>query len=104
MTPIFHKKILFVTWFSAGLRALDVRNPYEPKEIAYYIPAITADTKADPTCLRRRNAATCKISIQTNNVEVDDRGYIYIVDRADTGLHILDLTGSARDLASYPAK
>ena len=104
MTPIFHKKILFVTWFSAGLRALDVRNPYEPKEIAYYIPAITADTKADPTCLRRRNAATCKISIQTNNVEVDDRGYIYIVDRADTGLHILDLTGSARELASYPAK
>jgi hypothetical protein len=86
------------------LRALDVRNPYEPKEIAYYIPAITADTKADPTCLRRRNAATCKISIQTNNVEVDDRGYIYIVDRADTGLHILDLTGSARELASYPAK
>ena len=104
MTPIFHKKILFVTWFSAGLRALDVRNPYEPKEIAYYIPAITADTKADPTCLRRRNAATCKIAIQTNNVEVDDRGYIYIVDRADTGLHILDLTGSARELASYPAK
>jgi hypothetical protein len=104
MTPIFHKKILFVTWFSAGLRALDVRNPYEPKEIAYYIPAITADTKADPTCLRRRSAATCKISIQTNNVEVDDRGYIYIVDRADTGLHILDLTGSARELASYPAK
>ena len=104
MTPIFHKKILFVTWFSAGLRALDVRNPYEPKEIAYYIPAITADTKADPTCLRRRSAATCKIAIQTNNVEVDDRGYIYIVDRADTGLHILDLTGSARELASYPSK
>ena len=104
MTPIFHKKILFVTWFSAGLRALDVRNPYEPKEIAYYIPAITADTKADPTCLRRRSAATCKIAIQTNNVEVDDRGYIYIVDRADTGLHILDLTGSARELASYPQK
>ena len=104
MTPIFHKKIVFVTWFSAGLRALDVRNPYEPKEIAYYIPAITADTKADPTCLRRRSAATCKIAIQSNNVEVDDRGYIYVTDRADTGLHILDLTGSARDLASYPQK
>ena len=54
--------------------------------------------------LRRRNAATCKISIQSNNVEVDDRGYIYVTDRADTGLHILDLTGSARDLASYPQK
>jgi hypothetical protein len=27
----------------------------------------------------------CKIAIQTNNVETDDRGYIYIVDRANTG-------------------
>ena len=27
----------------------------------------------------------CKMAIQTNNVEVDDRGYIYIVDRANTG-------------------
>lgn len=102
MTPIFYRKLIFVTWFSAGLRVLDIRNPYEPKEVAYYIPAITADTKPDPTCLRRRAAATCKISIQSNNVEVDDRGYIYVTDRADTGLHILDLTGSARGLASYP--
>jgi hypothetical protein len=33
--------------------------------------------------------------VQTNNVATDDRGYIYIVDRADTGLHILRLTGQA---------
>jgi hypothetical protein len=35
----------------------------------------------------------CKTAIQTNNVEVDNRGYIYIVDRANTGLHILKATG-----------
>jgi hypothetical protein len=102
LTPIFYKKLIFVSWFNAGVRVLDVRNPYKPEEVAYFIPAITADTKPDPTCVRRRGAATCKTSIQTNNVEVDDRGYIYITDRADTGLHILDLTGSARGLASYP--
>jgi hypothetical protein len=34
--------------------------------------------------------------IQTNNVEVDERGFIYIADRANTGLHILELTGEAR--------
>jgi hypothetical protein len=28
-------------------------------------------------------------------VETDDRGYIYIVDRANTGMHILELTGEA---------
>jgi hypothetical protein len=40
--------------------------------------------------------------IQTNNVEVDDRGYIYIVDRANTGMHILELTGPARAIANWP--
>jgi hypothetical protein len=39
------------------------------------------------------------VAIQTNNVDVDDRGYIYIVDRADTGLHILELSGEARKAA-----
>ena len=41
------------------------------------------------------------MAIQTNNVEVDDRGYIYIVDRANTGLHILQLTGDARGVANF---
>jgi hypothetical protein len=38
--------------------------------------------------------------IQTNNVDVDDRGYIYIVDRAHTGMHILELSGAARAIAA----
>ena len=41
------------------------------------------------------------LAFQTNNVEVDGRGYIYIVDRADTGMHVLELTGTARDAASF---
>ena len=32
----------------------------------------------------------------TNNVEVDDRGYIIIVDRIGNGMDIVELTGSAR--------
>jgi hypothetical protein len=35
-------------------------------------------------------------------VETDERGYIYIVDRANTGLHILELTGPARAVAGLP--
>jgi len=42
-------------------------------------------------------------SIQTNNVEVDARGYVYIVDRANTGLHMLELTGEARKAANHAA-
>ena len=48
-----------------------------------------------------RGAQRCKSAIQTNNVEVDGRGYIYIVDRADTGMHVLELTGTAREAANF---
>jgi hypothetical protein len=44
----------------------------------------------------------CKIAIQTNNVEVDERGYVYLADRADTGLHIVELTGAARGISRLP--
>ncbi len=37
----------------------------------------------------------CKTAIQSNNPEVDDRGYIYIADRANTGLHIVEQTAPA---------
>ena len=99
MTPIYYNRILFLAYFNAGVRALDVRNPMQPKEIAYYIPAIT--DKTDKRCVGRGAEQHCKIAIQTNNVEVDDRGYIYAVDRANTGMHILSLTGPARQIADF---
>jgi hypothetical protein len=43
----------------------------------------------------------CVKGIQTNNVEVDDRGYIYAADRAGAGLHILELSGTARQVANF---
>jgi len=30
-----------------------------------------------------------------------DRGYIYVADRTNTGLHILELTGAAREAANF---
>lgn len=35
------------------------------------------------------------------NTQASTRGFIYIVDRADTGMHILELTGSAREVADF---
>jgi hypothetical protein len=107
MTAVYHRRIMFFSWFNADVRALDVRDPYRPKEIAYYIPAVTKNTVALDTPLSRRDQfkGTKIIEtpvIQTNNVEVDERGYIYIVDRANTGLHILSLTGPARAIANWP--
>jgi hypothetical protein len=97
MAPVFYKKIVFLSYFNAGVRAVDVRDPYHPKEIGYFIPSITAET--DKRCIKLNGEERCKVAIQTNNVEVDDRGYVYIVDRANTGMHILELTGAARNIA-----
>ncbi len=100
MAPVFYKKLVFITYFNAGVRAVDVRDPYQPKEVGYFIPSITEAT--DKRCIKIDGADRCKIAIQSNNVETDDRGYIYVVDRANTGMHILELTGEARAIAGQP--
>jgi hypothetical protein len=101
-TEIYYGKLTFISWFNAGVRAIDVRDPFSPKEVAFYIPATTADTDIRCTNITitpgQPAVEICNFAIQTNNVEVDDRGFIYIVDRANTGMHILELTGKAREL------
>ncbi len=37
--------LAFFTWYSSGLRVWDVRDPYQPKEIGYYIPGARTNTK-----------------------------------------------------------
>jgi hypothetical protein len=108
MAPVYYRRIMFFSHFNAGVRALDVRNPFQPKEIAYFIPAMTSetvvlDTPAGQDAAPRGIEAANRRAIQTNNVEVDERGYIYIVDRANTGMHILELTGAARAVADWSA-
>ena len=99
MTPIYYRRILFLAYFNAGVRAVDIRDPYHPREIAFFIPAIT--DKTEPRCVKVGGQDRCKTAIQTNNVEVDDRGLVYAVDRANTGLVILDLAGDARSVANF---
>jgi len=95
--PPFYKKIVFVSYFNAGVRAFDIRNPFDPKEVAFFIPKPTGNT--DFRCGTLNGVPNvCKQVIQTNNVDTDERGFIYIVDRANTGLHILELEGDAKKI------
>jgi hypothetical protein len=101
--PVFLKKLAFIAFFNAGVRVLDIRNPYQPREVAFYIPAIT-DRTAERCVTVDGGQERCKRAIQTNNVETDGRGYVYIVDRANTGVHILEVTGEAREIAGLPTQ
>jgi hypothetical protein len=47
--------------------------------------------KTDVRCV----GEVCKTAIQTNNLDTDSRGYIYAVDRANPGMHIVELHGNA---------
>jgi hypothetical protein len=96
ITPFYYGKVLWIAYFNAGIRAVDIRDPWSPKELGYYIPAITAKTAE--RCVTTNGVSTCKTAIQTNNLDTDNRGYVYAVDRANTGMHIVELKGKARDI------
>lgn len=77
--------LLYVAYFNAGLRIVDISDPFKPKEVGHYIPA--------PAEMRGEGHGFKKV-IQTNDVDLDGRGLIYITDRAGAGLHILQFTGN----------
>ena len=65
--------LVYCAWFSGGLRIVDIADPRAPKEAGYFIP--------DPV---NGHAAP-----QTNDVDVDSRGLVYLVDRF-TGFDIVE--------------
>jgi hypothetical protein len=92
--PGFDKTMAVLSYFNAGVRAFDIRNPFAPVEVAHFVP--TPNDNTIEYCTEIDGVRECPRVIQTNNVNIDDRGYIYAVDRAHTGLHIVELEGEAR--------
>jgi hypothetical protein len=94
--PGFDKTLVLLSYFNAGIRAVDIRNPFDPVEVAYYVPE--PNENGIELCVEVQGVEHCDKVISTNNVNIDDRGYIYAVDRAHNGLHIVELTGAAREI------
>ena len=69
--------IVFGTFFNGGLRAYDLTNPYQPQEIAYFVPGAPKMSRAG--------------AVQLNDIFVDDRGIVYTVDRFTGGVYILEM-------------
>ena len=102
--PPYYGRLAIHSWFTGGLRVFDIRNPDDPRPIAYFIPepndtgcGSQGGPSPGPGCTfanTGRDGHTVK-AIHTNNAEVDARGLIYTADRAGTGMHIIKLTGQA---------
>lgn len=65
--------LVYVAWFAGGLRVLDLADPHMPVEVAHFMSE------------RPDGGAP-----QSNDVDVDDRGLIYLLDR-NNGLDILEM-------------
>jgi hypothetical protein len=44
--PVVHGNLLFVSWFSDGVRVLDIENPAAPREIAAWVPPLGSAPEA----------------------------------------------------------
>jgi hypothetical protein len=92
--PPYYGRLLVVAMFNAGLQVWDIRDPYNPRRVAYFIQAPNRNTRV--SCgTYRGDAHYCHKATFSDLGEVDDRGYIYNFDRAGAGLTILKLTGDA---------
>jgi hypothetical protein len=65
--------LVHASWFSGGLRIVDIADPAAPREVGHYIPEPPAGQS----------------SPQSNDVDVDARGLIYLLDR-NQGLDVLE--------------
>jgi hypothetical protein len=81
-TNPYYGRLTFLAYFTGGVRAWDIREPQGPVEVGFYVP--------------ESNRFTEPAGYMTNNLEVDDRGYILAVDRNGAGFDIIELTGKAK--------
>jgi len=78
----YYGRLTFLAYFTGGVRVWDIREPQGPVEVAFYVP--------------ESNRFTEPAGYMTNNLEVDNRGYIIAVDRNGAGMEILELHGKAK--------
>lgn len=78
------EQVIFATYHNAGVRVFDIRNAFEPKEIASWVPPAPKKL-IDP----RPNIA---LAAQTCDNYVTREGLIYVSDW-NAGMHVLEYQG-----------
>jgi len=72
------KNTVVTAQFAGGVRIYSIKNPSEPKEIAWFVPSVPGNKGG---------------AIQMNDLIVGSDGLIYANDRFTGGLYILEYTG-----------
>jgi hypothetical protein len=77
-------RLIFATYYNAGVRAYDIENQYQPREVGYYVPP-------DPTRMMDPRPNRPQV-IQSCDCYVDRNGLMYLTD-PNAGLYILQFEG-----------
>jgi len=72
-SEVFSGTLIPFAWFAQGLRLVDIADPFRPREVGFFKP------DPPPDCARA----------SSNDVTLDSRGLIYLVDR-QRGVHVLE--------------
>jgi hypothetical protein len=72
-SEIITSSVIPFAWFARGIRMIDIANPHAPVEVGHFEP------DPQPGCDR----------LCANDITVDDRGLIYVIDRL-RGFHIVE--------------
>ena len=69
----FTGSVIPFAWFAQGLRLVDIADPFRPKDVGHYVPDAQPGAPLP----------------SSNDVTIDDRGLIYLVDRVG-GVDIIE--------------
>ena len=85
------ERLIFATYFSAGVRVYDLADPARPQEVAHWIP----------------EPPPGQAVAQLNDLFVDSSGLVWVTDRIGGGLHVLEpepwLAGLMQQARALPA-
>jgi hypothetical protein len=68
-----------------------------PRRVAYFIQAPNQNTQVNCSST---NSSYCRAATFSDLGEVDDRGYVYNMDRAGSRITILKLTGAPAEVVT----
>ena len=86
-TSFVSEDLVFGTYFNAGLRVHDITNPFQPVEVAYFIPEYMEESEGPQPFFEHPIPG-----MNLNDVYVDENRLVYTVERQRGGLYILELT------------